>query len=77
MLGETPPKGRLERRGDRISLDCQEALLTVRLKTDTEILKDVLAELDWDPKVDATDAGVEVDDGAVTLTGTVESFTER
>ena len=41
------------------------------------MLKDVLAELEWDPEVDATDVGVEVDDGVVTLTGTVDAFTQR
>ena len=51
--------------------------MAVRFKTDTEILQDVLAELHWDPEVDPTDVGVEVDDGVVTLTGTVESFTQR
>ena len=46
-------------------------------RDDAEILEDVLAELRWDPEVDPTDVGVEVDDGVVTLTGTVESFWKR
>ena len=42
--------------------------------TDEEIQRKVLDELKWDPEVDPTDVGVEVDDGVVTLTGTVESY---
>jgi len=42
--------------------------------TDEEIQRQVLEELKWDPQVDPTDVGVEVDDGVVTLTGTVESY---
>lgn len=42
--------------------------------TDEEIQRRVLDELKWDPEVDPTDVGVEVDDGVVTLTGTVESY---
>ena len=45
--------------------------------TDTEIQQDVMDELDWDPEVEVTDVGVEVDDGVVTLTGTVESYAQR
>jgi osmotically-inducible protein OsmY len=49
----------------------------VRARTDVEIQRDVLDELDWDPEVAVTDVGVEVDDGVVTLTGTVESFLKK
>jgi len=48
-----------------------------RVRTDAEIQKDVLDELDWDPEVEVTDVGVEVDDGVVTLTGTVDSFLKK
>ncbi len=48
-----------------------------RVKTDEEIQQDVLDELDWDPEVEVTDVGVEVDDGVVTLTGTVDSFLKK
>ncbi len=48
-----------------------------RVRTDEEIQRDVLAELDWDPEVEVTDVGVEVDDGVVTLTGTVDSFLKK
>lgn len=45
--------------------------------TDTEIQQDVLDEFVWDPEVLASDIGVEVDDGVVTLTGTVDSYTVK
>lgn len=47
------------------------------MKTDAEIQQDVLDELDWDPEIEVTDVGVEVDDGVVTLTGTVDMYTTK
>ena len=46
-------------------------------RTDSEIQQSVLRELAWDTRVDSTDVGVEVDDGVVTLTGTVNSWAKR
>jgi len=46
-------------------------------KIDSEIQQDVLRELSWDPRVKATEIGVEVDRGVVTLTGTVSSWAKR
>jgi hypothetical protein len=46
-------------------------------RTDSEIQQAVLRELRWDTRVDETDAGVEVDAGVVTLTGTVSSWAKR
>ena len=46
-------------------------------KTDTQIHHDVLGELKWDSRVDETEVGVEVDEGVVTLTGTVTSWAKR
>ena len=46
-------------------------------KTDTQIHHDVLEELKWDSRVDATEVGVEVDRGVVTLTGTVAVWAKR
>jgi osmotically-inducible protein OsmY len=52
--------------------------MTQRIKkTDTQIHHDVLAELTWDSRVDETEVGVEVDEGVVTLTGTVSSWAKR
>jgi osmotically-inducible protein OsmY len=47
------------------------------MKSDFELQHDVLAELAWEPSVNATQIGVEVKDGVVTLEGHVESFTEK
>lgn len=47
------------------------------MKTDAILQKDVIAELDWDPAVNATQIGVEVADGIVTLAGHVGSYTEK
>jgi osmotically-inducible protein OsmY len=46
-------------------------------KTDSEIQQDVLRELKWDTRVEETDVGVEVDEGVVTLSGTVSSWGKR
>jgi osmotically-inducible protein OsmY len=42
--------------------------------TDNDIQSDVLDEFAWDPAIEASDVGVEVDDGIVTLSGTVDSY---
>ena len=47
------------------------------VKTDAQIKHEVLRELAWDPRVDETDVGVEVDRGVVTLTGTVATWAKR
>ena len=41
------------------------------MKSDSEIQKDVIAELHWEPTVNAAEIGVEVQDGIVTLAGHV------
>lgn len=46
-------------------------------KTDAEIQKDVLAELEWDTRIRETDVGVAVDRGIVTLSGKVDSQAKR
>lgn len=47
------------------------------LRSDADIKDDVEDELFWSPFVDADDVYVAVDDGVVTLTGTVDSWAER
>ena len=47
------------------------------MKTDAQLKNDVLAELGWDPAIKATDVGVIVKDGVVTLTGHLESYAEK
>jgi osmotically-inducible protein OsmY len=52
--------------------------MTQRIKkTDTQVHHDVLEELKWDSRVDETEVGVQVDNGVVTLTGTVASWAKR
>ncbi len=46
-------------------------------KTAGTIQQDVLRELGWDMRVEKTAVGVEVDDGIVTLTGTVGTYATR
>jgi osmotically-inducible protein OsmY len=46
-------------------------------KSDAQIQQEVLGELRWDPRVEETEVGVEVDAGVVTLTGTVSSLAKR
>ena len=47
------------------------------MKTDSELKKDVLAELAWDPVVPEARVGVSVNDGVVTLTGHLDSYSEK
>ena len=47
------------------------------MKTDRELQKDVLAELQWEPAVHAAQIGVEARSGVVTLAGEVGSYVEK
>jgi osmotically-inducible protein OsmY len=47
------------------------------MKSDDDIKRDVEQELRWDPDIDATDIGVAVSNGVVTLTGFVRSYTQK
>lgn len=47
------------------------------MKTDSELKKDVLAELAWDPLVPEARVGVSVSDGVVTLSGHLDSYSEK
>ncbi len=47
------------------------------MKTDATLKKDVLEELKWQPDIDQTQIGVIVEDGIVTLTGTLDSFAKK
>lgn len=47
------------------------------MKTDRQLQHDVLAELEWDPSIDAAKIGVAASDEVVTLTGTVATFREK
>ncbi len=47
------------------------------MKTDTQLQHDVLAELEWEPSINASQIGVTAQDGVVTLTGAVDSYAAK
>ncbi|WP_416758153.1 BON domain-containing protein [Roseateles sp. So40a] len=51
--------------------------IATTLRSDAEIQSEVLSELKWEPRVQATEIGVAVKDGVVTLAGFVDSYTKR
>ncbi|WP_102124688.1 BON domain-containing protein [Deinococcus planocerae] len=52
-------------------------MTTTTAQTDLQLQRKVLAALAFEPKVNAADIGVSVHDGIVTLTGRVNSWTQR
>src|SRR5260221_1031283 len=46
-------------------------------KTDAQIQRDVLDELKWDARVQPNEIGVAVNNGIVTLSGWVDSYTKK
>jgi osmotically-inducible protein OsmY len=47
------------------------------MKTDTELQRDVMNELKWEPTIKAAEIGVGVKDGVVTLSGYVDSYVKK
>lgn len=47
------------------------------MKSDSELKKDVLSELLWDPLIPEARVGVSVTDGVVTLTGHLDTYAEK
>jgi osmotically-inducible protein OsmY len=47
------------------------------MKTDEQLKKDVTAELEWDPSLNASHVGVAVKNGVVTLSGHLDTYTEK
>lgn len=47
------------------------------MKTDAQLQQDVIAELKWEPSINAAQIGVEVKDGIVTLAGHVSTYAEK
>src|SRR5207302_32292 len=45
--------------------------------TDSELRRDVERELEWDPSIDARNIGVAAKNGVVTLTGYVNSYSDK
>jgi osmotically-inducible protein OsmY len=46
-------------------------------KTDMQLKQDIEEELRWDPKLNAAQIGVSVDQGTVTLTGSVDTYAAK
>jgi osmotically-inducible protein OsmY len=47
------------------------------MKSDHQLKTDVTSELDWDPVINASNVGVAVENGVVTLTGHLDTFAEK
>jgi osmotically-inducible protein OsmY len=47
------------------------------MKSDEQLRTDVMSELQWNPRIRSRQIGVIVKDGAVTLTGMVETLADR
>jgi osmotically-inducible protein OsmY len=47
------------------------------MKTDSQLQKDVMAELEWEPSVDHANIGVAAKDGIVTLSGYVGTYAAK
>lgn len=47
------------------------------MKTDLEIQKDIMDELQWAPLLNVSEIGVAVKNGVVTLSGTVDSYSKK
>ena len=47
------------------------------MKTDTQLQKDVIDELRWEPRVNDAEIAVSAKDGVVTLTGSVDTFAQK
>lgn len=47
------------------------------MMSDTTLRQDIIDELDFEPSIDAADIGVAVEDGVVTLTGHVATYSQK
>lgn len=47
------------------------------MKTDIQLQEDVMAELQWEPRVDHANIGVAAKDGVITLSGNVSSYASK
>jgi osmotically-inducible protein OsmY len=47
------------------------------MKTDERLKKDVMSELAWDPSINASQVGVAVSDGVVTLSGHLDTYAQK
>ncbi len=49
----------------------------IAMKTDAQLQRDVMNELQWEPTIHAVEIGVAVKDGVVTLSGHVDSYAKK
>jgi osmotically-inducible protein OsmY len=49
----------------------------IAMKADSQVQRDVMTELQWEPTIHAAEIGVAVKDGVVTLSGHVDSYAKR
>jgi osmotically-inducible protein OsmY len=47
------------------------------MKTDSQLQRDVMTELEWEPRIDAAHIGVAAKAGVITLSGSVPSYWEK
>lgn len=47
------------------------------MKSDYQLKQDVIAELEWDPAINADAIGIAVNDGVVTASGHIDSYAEK
>lgn len=47
------------------------------MKTDSDIKKDVMAELEWDPEINSANVGIAVKDGVITVSGHLDTYSEK
>ena len=47
------------------------------MKTDSQLQRDVMTELEWEPRIDAAHIGVAAKNGVITLSGSVPSYWEK
>jgi len=47
------------------------------MKTDSQLHKDILDELQWDPRVKDAEIAVSAKDGVITLTGSVDTYAQK
>jgi len=49
----------------------------ISMKTDAQLKKDVSAELEWEPAINASQIGVSAKDGVVTLSGHLDTYAQK
>lgn len=52
-------------------------MTTTTIKTDVDIQRNVLKELQWDPRINRADVGVQVKHGVVALVGVIDSYAKK